>query len=592
MLLAALALAPRRASPAGPARRGCGSRSRSSRSTSRSPAPVRRSSARASWARPGSSPRWPAARRRAGTRCCSRPRSRSSLNPRAADDPGWQLSFAAVLAMLALVPRRCATRLARRGRAARRWPRRSRVTVAATLGTAPLHRAPLRARSSLVSLPANLLAVPAVAPVMWLGMIARRARPGRAPALAAPRQRRWPRCRSPTWPGWPTPRRRCRARESPRRRRAPPGVAGARVGAGRRSPLARAAPPPARRRRRAGAAPALAVARGRRAAAAGPRARRGRRAPDVSVPRRRPGRRHADPARRRRGPRRHRPAGRPGRSRACARPGSGGSTCSSSPTPRPTTTAPRPRCCARCRVGLVLDGGRRRHADAAAHARPRPRRAACGGSSRDAGQVLRAGPLELRVLWPRRAPAAAPAPSPTCAPSWHVRAGDFDLLLAADAESDVLAGPRPARRSRCSRSSHHGSDDPGLPGVLRAPAAAAPPSIEVGRRNRYGHPTPVDARRAARRGRRACAAPTATAPSALTAVRTARHARRRPAPRLAAVPDFKPAYLIHGDDHGRISERRAALRALAERESGSGGVECFEGDAVDARRRRGARSPR
>ena len=44
------------------------------------------------------------------------------------------------------------------------------------------------------------------------------------------------------------------------------------------------------------------------------------------------------------------------------------------------------------------------------------------------------------------------------------------------------------------------------------------------------------------------------------------------------MPEFKPAYLIHGDDHGRITERRAALRALAERESGSTGVECFEGD--------------
>src|SRR5918996_1387292 len=42
---------------------------------------------------------------------------------------------------------------------------------------------------------------------------------------------------------------------------------------------------------------------------------------------------------------------------------------------------------------------------------------------------------------------------------------------------------------------------------------------------------------------------------------------------------FKPAYLIHGDDHGRIGERRAALRALAERESGSGSVECFESAA-------------
>src|SRR5918993_4204645 len=43
---------------------------------------------------------------------------------------------------------------------------------------------------------------------------------------------------------------------------------------------------------------------------------------------------------------------------------------------------------------------------------------------------------------------------------------------------------------------------------------------------------------------------------------------------------FKPAYLIHGDDHGRIGERRAALRALAEQESGCNGVECFEGDGA------------
>ncbi|MEA2156955.1 MAG: polymerase subunit delta [Solirubrobacteraceae bacterium] len=43
---------------------------------------------------------------------------------------------------------------------------------------------------------------------------------------------------------------------------------------------------------------------------------------------------------------------------------------------------------------------------------------------------------------------------------------------------------------------------------------------------------------------------------------------------------FKPAYLIHGDDHGRIGERRSALRALAESESGAGGIECLEGDAA------------
>jgi DNA polymerase III subunit delta len=42
---------------------------------------------------------------------------------------------------------------------------------------------------------------------------------------------------------------------------------------------------------------------------------------------------------------------------------------------------------------------------------------------------------------------------------------------------------------------------------------------------------------------------------------------------------FKPAYLIHGDDHGRIAERRARLRAMAEGQSGSSGVEVLEGDA-------------
>jgi DNA polymerase-3 subunit delta len=42
---------------------------------------------------------------------------------------------------------------------------------------------------------------------------------------------------------------------------------------------------------------------------------------------------------------------------------------------------------------------------------------------------------------------------------------------------------------------------------------------------------------------------------------------------------FKPAYLISGDDHGRIAERRARLRALAERQSGAQGLELFEGES-------------
>ncbi|HVE67632.1 MAG TPA: DNA polymerase III subunit delta [Solirubrobacteraceae bacterium] len=43
---------------------------------------------------------------------------------------------------------------------------------------------------------------------------------------------------------------------------------------------------------------------------------------------------------------------------------------------------------------------------------------------------------------------------------------------------------------------------------------------------------------------------------------------------------LKPAYLVHGDDHGRIAERRAGLRALAERTSGAEGIEVLEGEAA------------
>jgi competence protein ComEC len=71
----------------------------------------------------------------------------------------------------------------------------------------------------------------------------------------------------------------------------------------------------------------------------------------------------------------------------------------------------------------------------------------------------------------------------------HVRDGDFDLLLTADAESNVLAGlTLPVVEAL--KVSHHGSEDPGLPGVLRRtrPQVAV---IEVGARNSYGHPTPA-----------------------------------------------------------------------------------------------------
>ncbi len=46
------------------------------------------------------------------------------------------------------------------------------------------------------------------------------------------------------------------------------------------------------------------------------------------------------------------------------------------------------------------------------------------------------------------------------------------------------------------------------------------------------------------------------------------------------MPAFKTAYLIHGDEHGRIAERRASLRGLAESASGAGGLELLEGDSA------------
>jgi competence protein ComEC len=119
----------------------------------------------------------------------SRPRSRTYvlllatavtliLNPRATGDPGWQLSFAAVVGiMLWATPLRNRLLPADRGGGPTRQTLRGAladgvaVTTAATLATAPLiaHQFGV---VSVASLPANLLALPAVAPVMWLGMLA------------------------------------------------------------------------------------------------------------------------------------------------------------------------------------------------------------------------------------------------------------------------------------------------------------------------------------------------------------------------------------------------------------------------------------
>jgi competence protein ComEC len=90
-----------------------------------------------------------------------------AVNPRASGEPGWQLSFAAVAGLLALVPRW--REALRRARVPGPLADAIAVTAAATLATAPLMALHFE-QVSLASLPANLVAAPAVAPVMWLGM--------------------------------------------------------------------------------------------------------------------------------------------------------------------------------------------------------------------------------------------------------------------------------------------------------------------------------------------------------------------------------------------------------------------------------------
>jgi competence protein ComEC len=104
-----------------------------------------------------------------------------AANPRVAADPGWQLSFAAVAGILAARP------LAPRGPiAGAAW-----LTAVASLATTPLLALHFEA-VPLVSIPANLAALPAVAPVMWAGMLdaavaqlAALGEPGQAVAQAA-----------------------------------------------------------------------------------------------------------------------------------------------------------------------------------------------------------------------------------------------------------------------------------------------------------------------------------------------------------------------------------------------------------------------
>jgi competence protein ComEC len=422
-----------------------------------------------------------------------------SLNPRAVQDVGWQLSFAAVVTIL-LLAARVRDGLVRRG-LPRGLAEATALTGAATLGTAPLIAAHF-GQASLVSLPANVLAAPAVAPAMWLAMIA--VAVGQlGTALAAPfvalaafpvAYVMWVAHIAGGVPG---------ARAS-----LPTAV----VGAACATAALAVVVPRARAPMAAGAGAALVLvvalslapnsplagwlartpaaglaALVSRASAAGLAAPAGLRITFLDV-------------------------------------GQGDATLlqwrrtailvDTGPPDGPILTRLRHAGIRRLDllvvthaqadhdggaaavlrampVGLVLDGrdgvrdpsGLRMAAQAA-------RRGVRTIGAR-AGEVLRIGAIALRVLWPAsaRGPADAGADPNQRAIVAEADAAGVRTLLTADAESDVLAG-LDLGPVDVLKVSHHGSADPGLPALLQRlrPRLAA---IEVGRHNVYGHPAPA-----------------------------------------------------------------------------------------------------
>ena len=399
-------------------------------------------------------------------------------NPRAAADPGWQLSFAAVIG-IALGAGRVACALR-----ARRVPpavaEATAMTVAATIATAPLIALHF-GRASLVGLPANVLAAPAVAPAMWLGAVA--AALGQVSAvLAAPfaalaalpaAYLAWLAHAAAHAPGasarlplgvviaacavaaaWPLARR--RLRRPPALTRAP--VAAAAAACFLAVPLAagHGTPSPAPALRISfldvGQGDATLIQAGGRAVLvdAGP-----------------PGD-HIASLVRHEGVRRldllvvtHAQADHEGGAAEVL-------------SQLPVTAVLDGR------DGVPSPGGQRLAGAAAArHVRlVRP----------SAGQILRVGPIRLDVLSPP-ADGRIPGEDPNArAIVIEAVVAGVRLLLTADAESDVLSSLA-LEPVDLLKVSHHGSADPGLPALLATlrPRAAV---IEVGRHNPYGHPAP------------------------------------------------------------------------------------------------------
>jgi competence protein ComEC len=413
-----------------------------------------------------------------------------ALNPRATGDIGWQLSFAAVAGLLVLA-RPLAQLLGGRapGPARRLLAEGAAMTLAASLATAPL-AAHHFGTVSLTAIPANLLALPAIAPAMWLGMLAGAL--GQLPAAPVePLTALGGLCAG--FIGWVA---HVLGGERAQLEIAEPGLVAAiatstmllvaaRLGCTALSRRADLRPRPRGRSRRtvaialaAGLALALLAGPGRRSSdrlAKGPPPALTLRVLDV------------------------------GQGDAILLEPRGASPVLVDTGPPGGGAASRLDDLGVDHLGaLAVTHDQLDHAGAlgeilAAVAVDRLivgpgaapaycRSAACPPARRVAsGDVIRAGRLRLDVLWPPEAPGNEDADPNARSLVLHGRIGSFDALLTGDAEAE--AAPVDAGLVELLKIAHHGSADPGLPALLdrASPDLAA---ISVGSENPYGHPAP------------------------------------------------------------------------------------------------------
>ena len=416
------------------------------------------------------------------------------LNPRAVEEPGWQLSFAAVVAILVLAPG-LRTRLV-----AARVPRgladATALALAATLGTAPLIALHFET-TSLAALPANVLATPAVAPAMWLSLLAAAAGQLWPAAAAIPAALAAFPAAYVSWLAHAA------ARAPLADVRAGPLEVLATALAAAGALAAWTMPPTARFRAplRIAAAVTASVVVLSAVASAATRAGTPPAPPGVRISILDVGQgdatlvQHRDTA-----------------ILVDAGPADGGVVARLREAgvrrlaalvvthAQADHAGGAAAVMGAFEVGLVLDGrdGVREPTGSAMAAAARRHGVRIVPAL--AGRRLRAGPLDLRLLWPEPRAAAAGGEAQGArtaevagdddpnlrAVVAELRAGPVTALLAADAESEVLSRLELAPVDVL-KVSHHGSADPGLPAVLARlrPRVA---TISVGAGNRYGHP--------------------------------------------------------------------------------------------------------